>query len=204
MNIGIIYNCAREDLFIVYQGKVTWATLLQHWMKSSQPEIKLQCMFLLGYLASYLSQSDHSKLLSCWSQEDMKSVMHLLTSSTMTTALTAKFHGTLFSADELLVNILNLGQLSKENYAVVASPEMIKTYISLLQKGSNAVIFRTCQILWTLCDDTSFRDIAFSDTSLSKEVNRICQSTENDVKLIGECLQITIQREPICLGKNNS
>ena len=200
MNIGIIYNCARQDLFIVYQSKVTWTSLLQYWIRSPHPAIKLQGVFLLGLLAPYLAQSDRLKLLSKWSREDMKSMMDILTSSALSTTLTAKCDGMLFSADELLINILNLCQLSKENYEIVASPEMLQTYISLLQKGSQAVIVSTCQILWVLCEDSSFRDIAFSETSLSKEINLLCQSTEPDVNLIGKCLQASVQREPLNLG----
>lgn len=203
MNIGILYNCAREDLFIVYQSKVRWASLLQYWIKSSHPAIKLQCMFLLGFISSYLSQSDSLKLMSSWSQEDMKSVMNLLTSSTLTTTLTAKYNRTLFSADELLVNILNLIHLSKENYDIVASPEMLQTYISLLQKGSEAVVVLTCQVLWELSYDSLFRDIAIPEISLSlcKQVDLLCQSTKQDIMLVGKCLQISMRREPLDLGK---
>ena len=200
MNIGIIYNCAREELFRVYRNKIVWAGLLQHWMKSSNPAIKLYCMFLLGFLVPYLSESDLTKLMPICAREHMKSVIHLLKSSSLTATLTAECHGNVFSADEILLNILNLIHLSTDNYDLLLDSELLQPCVSLLQKGSGTIIPLTCQLLWGLCSDNSFRQIAFDNPSLNQEVDRLCQSAEPNVKLIGKCLQISMRKENLDLG----
>lgn len=132
-----------------------------------------------------------------WSQEDMKSVVGLLILS-VTSTFMAKYHGTMLSTEELLVNILNLIQLSEENISVVAIPELFQPCISLLHAKSVSL---TCQLLWVLSSDSSFKKMAFAESSLVKEVEVIAQSSETSVQLVGSCLQMALRNDPLNLGK---
>ena len=200
MNIGIIYNCAQEDLFKVYRSKIVWAGLLQQWMKSSDEVIKLHCIFLLGFLAPYLPESDLSKLISCFTRKDMKFVVDLLKSSASTTSLTAKCHGTLFSADELLLNILNLVELSPGNYDTVANSELLHSCSSLLQNGSESIQLLTCRLLWRMCMDSQLSKTDLAESCFQKEVDGLCQSTDPNVELVAKCIQATLNKDSISTG----
>ena len=196
--IGLIYNCVRaqEDLFQVYCNKVAWVSLLQPWIASSQIGIKLHTLFFFGFLAPYLSESDHRKVVSNWAKEDVDNLLDMLKLSTSSPNFTAKFNGIILSADELLVNILNLARLSKEYIAVAGQPKLFHHYICLLQKGSQSIRLHTCQLLWTLCNGGLF--IA-SEPALIKAVESLCISSEWDDSLIAKCLLTALKR-----GSNHS
>jgi len=203
VNIAIIYNCAREELFSFYHGKTTWFKLLQPWAKSTNKAIKFHSVFLLGYIAPSLSQLDHSKLISVWTEADMKHLLDLLFALSSSSKLTVECDAMVFSAEEIVSNLLNLFHFSKECFAVVCQPLVLQPCLVLLQKGTDVVKQLTCQLLWQLVlysKDSSFKDFILQQTTLTQEINSLGCSSNSEIALLAQCLELNFKPDTLNTG----
>jgi len=203
VNIAVIYNCARDELFIFYHGKVTWLKLLQPWTKSSNKAIKLHAVFLLGYLAPSLSQLDHAKLCSIWTKADMKSLFDLLVALSSSPKLTVECNTMIFSAEDIVSNLLNLIHFSKECFAVICKPPLLQPCLVFLQKGTDVVKQLTCQLLWQLLihsENPLFKDSIWKESALTQGIDSLCCSTNADIALLAQCLKITFGEVALTIG----
>ena len=203
VNIAIIYNCAKEELFELYHSKITWYSLLQPWVRSTNVALKLHTIFILGYLAPSLNQKDYAKMTSNWSEKDMNYVLDLLFSLSSSSDLTVSCDKMTFSAEEILSNVLNLIHFTKTCFAMVCQPKLIQPCVSLLQKGTNIVRCLTCQLLWELLlttDNVSFRDFAILEPTLNGEIHSLSTSANVDVAEIANCLKTVLQKNRVDPG----
>ena len=203
VNIAIIYNCAKEELFRLYHSKLTWYSLLQPWVNSTNMPLKLHTIFLLGYIAPLLNVKDYAKLTSNWTEKDMNYVLDLLFNLSSSSDLTVSCDKMTFSAEEILSNMLNLIRFTKTCFDMVCQRKLIQPCISLLQKGTDHVRCLTCQLLWELLlttDDVSFRNFAVLEANLNDEIHSLSSSANVDVVAIADCLKTALQENRVDPG----
>jgi len=160
-------------------------------------------VFLLGYIAPSLNQLDHAKLTSIWTEADMKYLLDLLLALSSSSKLTVKCDAMLFSAEDIVSNLLNLINFSKECFAVVCQPLVLQPCLVLLQKGTDVVKQLICQLLWQLIlcsEDSSFKDSILLESVLTQEINSLGCSSNADIALLAQCLELTFKQETSNIG----
>lgn len=190
-------------MFKLYHCKITWYSLLQPWVKSTNLAIRLHTIFLLGYIAPSLNQRDHAKLTSDWTDKDMNYLLDLLFKLSSSSDLTVNCDNMVFSAEDVISNLMNFIHFTKACFTMVCQPKLLQPCLILLQKGPNHIKRLTCQLIWELlltADDVSFKDAVALEPNLNNEIDSLSRSMNADIATIANCLQTNLQKDGIDPG----
>lgn len=123
-------NCVRESIR-PYHYSVLWVELLEPWIRSPYPEIRLMCKFILGRLS--LVSAVIPKDSSCleFDEQDMAILFSLLNSAVLSPELMVQEFDWEFSAVELIIGCQCVS-LNPKNLALLLSPELISLLSKLL------------------------------------------------------------------------
>ena len=121
--------------------------LLEPWIRSPYPEIRLQCKFILGRLCSIIPDNNSCLDLN---EEDMAILFSLLKSAIRSPELMVQEFDWEFSALELVIGYQCIS-MNPKNVALVSS-ELVILLFELLQKADTTGRIEVCKLLWTLLE----------------------------------------------------
>ena len=165
-----------------YRYSVMWNELLEPWMKSPYPEIRLQCKFVLGqlYWASAIIPDD--SLCLEVDEEDMKLLFSLLNSAVHSPDLMTQQFEWEFSALELIVGSQCIS-LNPKNLAMMLSSGISSLLLELLQKADTMINVEVCKLLWSLMDSSDFQ--CSFNLDLVKDLDK-----DENLKILSTSLEI--------------
>ena len=134
-----------------YHYSVSWIELLEPWMRSPYPEIRLQCKFVFGHLSSACAGiSGNSSCLEL-DEKDMLLLFSLLSSAVHSPELMIQQFEWEFSALELVIAFQSIS-LNHKNLARIPCSEMTSLLSELIQKADTTGKLEVCKLLWALMD----------------------------------------------------
>lgn len=174
--IGIIWNCIAQESIRPYHYSVLWVKLLEPWMRSSYPEIRLQCKFIAGHLSSVCAAAVPSNS-SCLEldKEDIEMLFSLLASTVNSSNFITQQFDWEFSAIDLVLGYSCISSNLK-NFSRIINPELMSLLVVLLQKAETVTKIEVCKLLWK-CVESS---ISFQvEDSLALNLVKDLENTED-------------------------
>ena len=182
-DLVILYNCASAVNIDAYSHAYSFSHVLTPYLLASDSSMRLHAKLTLAFVSSTLQEEEVQELM-CLAPEDADSL--LATLGEATSANDRKAGG--FTVIELILALVEL-VVCHRNLELIAKVDILPSVVAALSCGSIQEQQATCQLLWSLLSQASFRAIAGGDEFPLLELLEPLQKSDDDsLQLLASCI----------------
>lgn len=193
--IGITWNCMQEDIR-PYHYKVQWLDIFKPWTKCPYPEVRLQCLFILGWLLFVDTVSIPGADSSCITldENDMQLLLKLLDSAVNSPQMVVEKFDFEFSVTELIIGFQCISS-NPSNMAMITKSNLPSLISDIMPKIDAKGMIEVCKLIWCLIDSSSsnYRINSF----ILEFVKSLEQDDNPDLKVLSTSLNVASRTKSI-------
>ena len=194
--MAVVHNCARHvPLPLFYYHKVDWMDVLDPWMNSPNPAIRLHSQLVLSAVSHDLHSNQLLEFDMLDDADHVTTILEMVCVAAQSPDLTASEFDYSFSAAELVEALAGLIPCSSTYRQAVVDGINLPVLLVLLACGNLAVQRAVCRLLLVLaCRISGETFLKDSESTVIEALEEFHGSEDPDLQKLSKCASFYLHR----------